>query len=113
MPDISNGKHVQAMKLAESSHVHSPLVAGGIYGNLGAAHMFMADYEAAAGLLEPARAIAHDNQDRVSLSKALANLGTVYQVFSAATLLKSSNSSSLFLSPLAAGGLQMLILSAG
>ena len=88
MPDISNGKHVQALKLAESSHVHSPLVAGGIYGNLGAAHMFMADYEAAAGLLEPARAIAHDNQDRVSLSKALANLGTVYQVFSAATLLK-------------------------
>lgn len=99
MADISNGERVQAMKLAESTRAHSPLVAGGIYGNLGAAHMFMADFEPAAGLLELARDIAQAQQDTISLSKALANLGSVYQVIFAATPLKScSNESSLFLS---------------
>jgi len=78
--DISSGDLVQAMKLAESARLHNPLVSGGIYGNLGAAHQFMGDYPAAACLLELATDIAQAKEDWASLSKALANLGSVYQV---------------------------------
>jgi uncharacterized protein HemY len=71
---------MQAMKLAESARLHNPLVAGGIYGNLGAAHQFMGNFPAATCLLELATDIAQAKEDWASLSKALANLGSVYQV---------------------------------
>ena len=68
------------MKLAESARLHNPLVSGEIYGNLGAAHQFMGDFPAAACLLELTTDIAQSKEDWASLSQALANLGSVYQV---------------------------------
>ena len=78
--DISSGNLVQAMKLAESTRLHNPLVSCGIYGKLGAAHEFIGDFPACACLLELATDIAQAKEDWESLSKALANLGRAYQV---------------------------------
>jgi len=73
------------MELARSFTAQMPLVAGGIYGNLGAAYQCMGNYKMAIKILLPARDLAKSSRDLESLSRAYGNLGNAYQVSSICT----------------------------
>ena len=67
------------MELARSFHTAAPMVAGSIYGNLGAAFQATGDPQRAIPLLESARDIARACKDWNALTKAYGNLGRAYQ----------------------------------